>query len=315
MRTLKREIRLRRNPGILLDSVYIGGGSPSLLSGKQLRTLLLAVQKNFHLAEDMEVTVEANPEDISEAQLAEFRDAGVNRLSIGVQSFHEQDLRVLRRGHSALQAVRAVEMASAAGFTNCSLDLIIGLDTQTPRSMEMNFSRIEALRPAHVSVYILEGVARPENDERDARLYMLARQSLMNQGYVHYEVSNFCRPGKKSRHNLKYWQMAPYLGLGPSAAGFFDGVDYRNRADLSKYRAAVLGGRLPHLQTRQMDPEKRMVITGLRLLDGIPVRAFGSFPAATGFLLNEGFLVRKGKNIAVPPDKILLLNEILDYFI
>ncbi len=159
------------------------------------------------------------------------------------------------------------------------------------------------------------GCRRPESDDRDARLYFQARRALLDLGFEHYEVSNFCRPGKASRHNLKYWRMAPYVGLGPSAAGFLDGEDYRNVSDLEKYQAAVKGGKLPLVKTRQLDPAKRRIVTGLRLLAGIPAAALASFPKETGFLLHEGFLVRRGGNIAVPPEKILLLNEILGYFI
>jgi len=312
---LAREMRLRRDPGLPIDTVYIGGGSPSLLTAQQLGSVLAAAASNYRLAKNAEITLEANPEDLSLPLLKGFRSAGINRLSIGAQSFQERDLRFLKRTHSAAQGALAVELALDAGFANLSLDLIIGLETQTRKSMELNFRRIEKFKPAHVSVYILEGVPRPIADERDARLYFQARQSLLDLGYRQYEVSNFCRPGRASRHNLKYWRNEPYIGLGASAAGYLDGVDYHNCSDLKKYGAAVAGGKLPQIKTRQMDPDQRRIITGLRLLDGIPDSAFKPFSAPTDFLLSEGFLVRRGQNIAVPPDKILLLNEILGYFV
>ena len=177
------------------------------------------------------------------------------------------------------------------------------------------FKIVGALKPSHVSVYILEGVRRPEADDRDARLFLQAVQALLGLGFEQYEVSNFCLPGKASRHNLKYWRMEPYLGLGPSAAGYLDGADYRNLSDLNRYGAALQSGRLPQVKTKQMDAATRRVITGLRLLAGISASAFEPFPAATKFLLSQGFLCRHGRNIAVPPAKILLLNEILGYFI
>jgi len=312
---LKNEISLRRNPTLLLDSVYFGGGSPSLLTAAQLSVVMTAVTRSFRLATHAEITLEANPEDLSVSQLEEFRRAGVNRLSIGIQSFQERDLRCLKRNHSAAQALNTVAMAQDAGFASLSIDLIIGPETQTAKSMELNFHTIEKLKPAHISVYILEGVPRPENDDQDARLYFQARQSLLGLGYEHYEVSNYCLPGKASRHNLKYWQNQPYVGLGPSAAGFLDGQDYRNCSDLNKYSAGVQCGKLPLLKTRQMDPAKRRIITGLRLCAGIHASAFKSFSVATDFLLSEGFLVHRGPNIAVAPEKILLLNEILGYFV
>ncbi len=312
---LQGEMFLRRDPALEVDTVYFGGGSPSLLDAGQVSRLLDATAKHFGLAARAEITLEANPEDVDHVLLKGFRSAGINRLSVGAQSFQERDLGFLRRTHSTAQAVRSLALAREAGFDNLSLDLMIGLPTQTAKSMELNFRAIEALAPAHVSVYILENVPRPVADSRDARRYFQARQALLDLGFEHYEVSNFSRPGRAARHNLKYWRMESYVGLGPSAAGFLDGRDYRNGSDLKKYGTAVQSGKLPLVKTRQLDPAKRRIIAGLRLLAGIPSSAFAAFPSETAFLLREGFLVRRGKNIAVPPEKILLLNEILGYFI
>lgn len=312
---LAHEIRLRSDPVLSVDTVYIGGGSPSLLAAAQVAGILETAAENFTLTGNAEVTLEANPEDLSLPLLKGFRSAGINRLSIGVQSFLERDLHCLKRTHGAAQAVRTAELAWDAGFTNISIDLIIGLETQSSKSMDLNFRTIKKLNPAHVSLYILEGVPRPAADERDARLYFHCRNSLLSLGYEHYEVSNFCRPGKASRHNLKYWKNQPYIGLGPSAAGYLDGRDYRNHPDLMKYGASLEKGVPPEQKTALLQPALRRIITGLRLLDGIPAPAFKLFSTPTDFLLAEGFLVRRGNNIAVPADKILLLNEILGYFI
>lgn len=309
------EMRLRRDPGLAPDSVYIGGGSPSLLEAHQVAGILEAAAEHFRPAAGAEITLEANPDDMAPAQLRGWRAAGVNRLSIGTQSFQERDLRFLKRTHGSAQAVAAVEMARESGFANVGIDLIIGLPSQTKISMESNFKIVGTLKPSHVSVYILEGVPRPAADDRDARLYAQARRTLLDLGFAHYEVSNFCRPGQASRHNLKYWRMEPYVGVGASAAGYLDGADYRNASSLDKYGIAAQSGRLPQVKTKQMDPAMRRIITGLRLLAGIPASSFASFPGPTDFLLREGFLCRRGRNIAVPPEKILLLNEILGYFI
>ncbi len=317
LRHLEAEMTMRRDPGLAVDSIYIGGGSPSLLNAGQVSGLLEHAAKSFRIDKQSEITLEANPEDLDLSRLKGLRAAGVNRLSIGTQSFQDRDLRFLKRTHGAAQAVRAVEMAREAGLANISIDLIIGLPTQTARSLEANFHAAETLKPSHVSVYILEGVPRPETDDRDARLYFQARRALLDLGFEHYEVSNFCRPGKASRHNLKYWRMEPYVGLGASAAGFLPdgGGDTRNVSDLERYAIAVTKGKLPLLKTRPLDPVKRRIVTGLRLLAGIPASAFRAFSAETAFLLQEGLLVRKNRNLAVPPKKILLLNEILGYFI
>ena len=316
---LQRELRLRRDPGLRVDSVYFGGGSPSLLEPGQAAALLEAAARSFALDAGAEVTLEANPEDLSPARLRGLRGAGVNRLSIGVQSFQERDLRFLRRGHDAAASVAAVAMARDAGFANVSLDLMIGLPAQPAWSMELNFRLLGALRPEHVSVYILENAPLPAgaqpSPERDARLYHQARRALAVLGYSHYEVSNFARPGRASRHNLKYWRMEPYIAVGPSAAGFLAGRDYRDVADLGRYGEAVRGGRLPEARSKPLDPALRRGVTGLPRLEGIPGAARGPFCEQAGFRLKEKFLVRRDENIAVPAQKILLLNEILEYFI
>ena len=322
---LAKEIRLRRHPGLPVDTVYFGGGSPSLLTAGQLAGVLEAAARNFSLASHAEITLEANPEDLTLPLLKEYRAAGVNRLSIGAQSFQDRDLRFLKRTHGAAQSIQAITSARDAGFANLSIDLIIGLETQNAKSMEANFRVIEALEPAHVSAYILEGVpskrpplgggSRPAAEARDVRHYAQARQALQRLGFQHYEVSNFCRPGKASMHNLKYWRDEPYVGIGASAAGYLEELDYRNYSDLKKYGAAVQGGKLPLARTRRLDPATRRVITGLRLLAGIPASAIQPFAAHADFLSQEGLLIRRGRNIAVPPAKILLLNEILSYFI
>jgi oxygen-independent coproporphyrinogen-3 oxidase len=286
-----------------------------VLAASQVHGILDAMARNFRLAPAAEITLEANPEDVTLHWLRGIREAGVNRLSLGVQSFADRDLRFLRRTHDAGQARRAVATARDAGFANVGIDLIIGLETQSAGSMEANYRAIAALRPGHVSVYILEGVSRSVDDERDARLYFQARRRLLELGFRHYEVSNFCRPGRASRHNLKYWRMEPYIGLGASAAGYLGGRDYRNIRDLRRYGAALTHAKLAEARTRQLDPAKRRIITGLRLLEGIPSSAFAPFSAASDFLISEGFLARRGRNIAVPAERILLLNEILGYFV
>lgn len=315
LRLACREMEMRRDPARAVDSVYFGGGSPSLLAPGQVSRLLQAAARHFRLAPACEVTLEANPEDLTPSRLQGLRRAGVNRLSVGVQSFQDRDLRFLRRSHDAAAAFAAAAMAGDAGLANVSLDLMAGLPTQTARSMEANVRDIEALKPAHVSVYILEGVPRPESGERDAQLYIKARRALTDLGYRHYEVSNFCRSGRDSRHNLKYWRMGSYIGIGPSAAGFLDGRDYRNVSDLGRYSVALSRGALPETRTRRLDPVRRRIITGLRLLPGLPASAFAAFPRETAFLLQEGLLARNRRNLAVPEEKILLLNEILGYFI
>ncbi|MBN2345037.1 MAG: radical SAM protein, partial [Candidatus Aminicenantes bacterium] len=175
---LRQEMRLRRDPGLAVNTVYFGGGSPSLLNAGQVSRLLETAAKHFAVDSRSEVTLEANPEDLFPARLRELRRAGINRLSIGAQSFQDRDLRFLKRNHDAARSIRALEAARETGFANTGMDLMIGLPTQSTKSMEANFRTIAALRPAHVSAYILEGVPRPAGDRRDSLLYFQARGAL-----------------------------------------------------------------------------------------------------------------------------------------
>ena len=315
---LSEEIARRGNFEFLVDSIYFGGGSPSLLGARELEAIRTALSRGFRLTVTPEITLEANPEEVNACSLDQWLGAGINRLSIGVQSFADSDLRFLKRGHDARQGRLAVEEALACGFIDVNLDFIIGLPTQTGPSLARNLKQAAALGVSHLSVYILEGVktgAAERQESRERRLYFQAREMLLALGYEHYEVSNYARPGQACRHNLKYWQSQPYVGLGVSAAGFENNIDYRNTLSLKRYRECLATGRLPVAKLIRLDPAQRRIVSGLRLLEGLPAGAFKPFPDTTQFLLENGFLERRGRNIAVPTEKILLLNEILSYFV
>ncbi len=317
VQALLQEIERKRTGRYRIDTLYLGGGSPSLLSEKELAAVLSALAQSFSWGDSPEISLEANPEDLTPPKIAALRRLGINRLSIGVQSFQARDLHLLRRGHSASRARQAVEAAQAAGFELLNVDLIIGLETQEEKTLERNFHILSLLNIPHVSVYLLEGVKKRktlEQEARDLRLYAYSRRRLRELGYRHYEVSNFCLPGRECRHNLKYWQNRTYLGLGAGAAGFEDGRDYKNVENLTAYFECIRRQRPPEKSNRLIDQNRRRLITGLRLLDGVPESGVHPFAEAGQFLLENEFLIRKGMRIAVHPDKILLLNEILGYF-
>ena len=315
---LVREIELKKDLRAEIGTVYIGGGSPSLLAPAELGKILAAIRRCFAVESLAETTLEANPEDLSGLKLRFYRRAGINRLSIGVQSFCDMDLLFLKRNHTAAEAEKAIDRALAAGYENINADLMIGLPGQTLSFIDRNVAKLRQLSVPHVSVYLLEGVARGKrgnDDSRDHRLYHHARRRLDESGYRQYEVSNFSREGARCRHNLAYWQDGSYIGIGASAAGYGQGTDYRNRTGLAGYLARLEGGKMPATARRLIDPRIRRIITGLRLTDGIPAALFDHFPDPLRFLLENGLLIRKKGNIAVPPKKILLLNEILGYFL
>lgn len=313
---LVRELRLRGNPGLRIDTVYLGGGSPSLLNEKLVSTVLDAVRQNFKLAEAVEATIEVNPDDVNRDKLNAFKRCGFNRLSIGCQSFVQKDLDYLERTHSVQQSLKAVETALENGFENINVDFIIGLPTQTEQTLKENIGRLSGFDIPHVSAYLLEDVEEGDDKAiRDNEHYYYVEELLEDMGYEHYEVSNFASPGFRSRHNLKYWQNQEYIGVGAAAAGYDGGVDYLNTRSLEEYFEYIAAGQLPQGETDRRDKSLRAIVTGLRLLEGVSIDDFDAFAEAMGFLLAHGLLVHRGDRVAVNPRKLLMLNGILEYFI
>ncbi|MGI6219945.1 MAG: radical SAM family heme chaperone HemW [Bacteroidaceae bacterium] len=241
-----------------LHTIYIGGGTPSLLSPQLVERLLVAAEECFGIAPGAEVTLEGNPDDLTFPYLASLREAGVNRLSIGVQSFHDRTLCFLRRRHTARQAVEAVENARRAGFGNLSLDLIYGLPGEELPDWRENIDRALELKPEHLSAYLLtyetgtplevlrrQGKVTEAGEDLALACYGLLTEMLRAAGYEHYEISNFARPGFVSRHNSSYWRDVPYLGCGPSAHSYYGGRRRWNAPALFPYMEALGRGELP----------------------------------------------------------------------
>ncbi|OGX83469.1 coproporphyrinogen III oxidase [Hymenobacter lapidarius] len=251
-----REIELRRDylgAAPALETIYFGGGTPSLLTAPELEQIFAAIHRHFAVAPQAEITLEANPDDLSAAKLQELRQAGVNRLSIGLQSFYEPHLRMMNRAHTAEESTTAVRRAQDAGFENLSIDLIYGVPAPGHHIWEADLANAFALGVPHVSAYALtiepgtafghrlqKGTFRAAPDEFVATQFEMLLAAMRAHGYEQYEISNFCRPGRESRHNGNYWRGVPYLGLGPSAHSY----DGRNRqstlANNPQYVAAVL---------------------------------------------------------------------------
>lgn len=240
--------------GWQIDTVYFGGGTPSFYGEKRLRELLRLIGKRFDLAKDAEITVECNPDSVDLKMLQALRRAGVNRLSLGVQSACDRELQSLHRPHDFQQAVQAVALARKAKFQNLSLDLIYGLPGQELAGWQDTVEQIFSLKPEHLSCYGLkveEGtpldyrVSRGEklpDDDAQADMYLWTVERLEKEGYRQYEISNFARSGFQSRHNLKYWMGRPYIGFGPGAHSDFGGRRYSFVRDLEGYISGVLEG-------------------------------------------------------------------------
>jgi oxygen-independent coproporphyrinogen-3 oxidase len=274
------------------DTIYVGGGTPSLLSPDRLASVIEALRRRFRLEPGAEVTVEANPEDLDRAGYRALGALGANRLSLGIQSLDDSVLREMGRGHGAREALRALEDARAAGFANISVDLILGWPGETRVRWGRTLEGVLAAGPDHVSLYLLEverktllahrasrGRLDLPDEDLVADLYHEAAEALAAGGIERYEISNFARPGFESRHNRKYWDDAPFVGFGMSAHSFRNGRRWWNRDRFATYcraveeaggRGAVLGGRAPSPSERAGEA----LFTGLRRREGIDLDAF-----------------------------------------
>ena len=236
----------RLAPDYTVDTVYFGGGTPSFFGAENLEKILDELQKRFHFGADPEITLEANPDSVTPQGLKRLVRAGFNRISIGVQSDQDEMLKRLGRPHTYEQARMAVVRAREAGFANLSLDLMFGLPNQTLTGWRDTLENVLRLKPEHMSCYALKvepntplweyrDCANLPNDDVQADMYLAASEILQDHGYEHYEISNFAKPGFRSRHNLKYWTGGEYLGFGPCAASDFAGKRFTIEPDLRAY--------------------------------------------------------------------------------
>lgn len=304
VRALLGEMRARRDelPLARVHSIYVGGGTPSQLPPSTLARILDEACRLYPVAPDAEVTVEANPDDVTTGWLEMMRHTPANRLSMGVQTFHDSLLRLIRRRHTAAQAVQAVQLASEHGFDNVSIDLIYGLPTQTMEQWQADVRQALSLGVRHLSAYALsyepgtplarmleQGRVQEADEELSLRMYEHLMDAARAAGFAHYEISNFCQPGWHSRHNSAYWQGTPYLGFGPGAHSY-DGVRTRrwNLPDLRAYVAATDG--VPPHEHEVLTPDElydELVMTRLRTSEGLhldlleaPYRAYCEAQAA-----------------------------------
>lgn len=261
-----------------VDSVFIGGGTPSSLSGEDIKRISDAVYKSYKASEDTEFTIEINPATVDKNKLSAYREAGVNRISMGVQSFLEKELKTLGRLHTAEEAEKSFYLLSEAGFLNINLDLMFALPNQTLTDLEKNLKAASELSPTHLSVYgliveegtpiydlIKKGSLSEADEDLYASMYDFTADFLEECGYEKYEISNFSKKGFKSRHNLKYWSGDEYLGFGLGAVGFSSSTRYENTKDIKEY----IKGKPPEKsKLKKDDLISEFLITSLRKTDG-----------------------------------------------
>lgn len=267
-----------------VNTIYFGGGTPSLLPGDAISSLLDCLRKTFDVAADAEITLEANPDDIVAGKPGAWKTAGVNRLSIGIQSFFEQDLRWMNRAHDATQAVNAVQYARDAGFSNITIDLIYGTPGLSDENWAANINTAITLGIPHLSCYALTVEPKTALDkmirtnktaavdaEQQARHFALLTSTLANAGFEQYEISNFAKPGFRSRHNSSYWQGAHYLGLGPAAHSFNGSSRQWNISNNSLYIQSIERGTVP-FEKEILTPAQQLneyIMTSLRTVEGL----------------------------------------------
>ncbi len=331
-RSLEAELRIIGDEGLFvlaerLDSLYVGGGTPSLLGPGAMSTLGEVIGEGRLTDSALEWTAEANPESLSGEIATEWRAAGANRLSLGVQTFHEPALRWMGRLHGPDAAAPAVARARAAGFSNMCVDLIFGLPRHLARSWEADLHGALELDVPHISLYglsieertplgraVREGRESPVDEEQYGEEFLMASEVLSDAGYEHYEVSNFARPGFRARHNAVYWEGTPYLGLGNGAHSYAHPMRRWNTRDWDEYEVRVAGGRSPEsaresLGDDQLDLER--IWLGLRTVRGLPRPERGTPQHRTvDQWVRAGWAEATGERIRLTPRGWLLLDRL-----
>ena len=333
--TLEKEASILAAPGLSFDTIYLGGGTPSLIGSTGVIELRRFLDKNLQVSAQ-EFTLEANPGITSINALKKWKEAGVNRISLGVQSFDDKILKLLGRDYTSAGA-EAFYHSLRRVFDNISIDLMIGVPFEDKKNAPRTLKHIRKLQPEHVSLYILENleglpyeaVARknPVDDDSVADEYDELVEGLKALGFVHYEISNFARPGRESRHNLKYWRYEPFLGLGPSACSHLGDKRWCNQADLKAWQHSVGEGEKGKSEVVELSPAgsvKEAIIFGLRLIDGINLSEFkhrfgvdivSRYAEAIAQLRRDGLIVLEKDGLRISQGKLLVSNQILSHFI
>jgi oxygen-independent coproporphyrinogen-3 oxidase len=326
--------------GAAAETLYLGGGTPTILPPQWLADLLTRLRYRFPFAADAEITVEANPGTVDREKLSALLAAGINRISLGVQSFSDPLLKTLGRIHSAAEARTAISAARAAGCDNLNLDLMYGIPHQTLDDWRTTLRNALESRPEHISTYALSlepgtplacdiaaGRLPAPDDDLTADMYSLAAELLPEAGYLHYEISNFALPGRECRHNRRYWANAEYLGLGASAHSYRGGLRWNNVPDPRVYTERLDKGGLPVQRAEALSARERvgeMLILGLRRAEGVSEEQLAErcglaprevFAEEIEQLCKQGLLIAEQGSLRMPRDAWFVSNEVLAHFV
>lgn len=308
-----------------VNTIYIGGGTPSYIDSKNIISILETVKNNYPVEEDAEITIEINPGTVNKEKLEDYKKAGINRISIGLQSTNNDLLKTIGRIHTYEQFLETYDLARNIGFSNINVDLMLALPDQTEEILVESLQKIIDLNPEHISIYSLileedtilyklveqEKVQLPD-EEIERRMYWKTKQILEQNGYIHYEISNFSKPEKQSKHNLNCWYQKEYLGFGLAAHSYYDKTRYSNTQNLKQYIENK--EKIIHENQSKEDEQKEYMLLGLRKIDGVSIKEFKS-----KFIQNPIYIFRKELDklvkeelIEVDIDNIKLTSKGLD---
>ncbi|MGM0436981.1 MAG: radical SAM family heme chaperone HemW [Bacillota bacterium] len=340
LNSLKKEIKLySSNINAKIKTIYFGGGTPSLLRPEDVKEILEIIKKDFSILKNVEITLEANPNSLNKEKLKGYKQAGINRMSVGVQSFNDKELDRLGRLHNSKKAKKTIKEVSGI-FSNYNFDLISAIPEQSFENWKNNIKLALKYDPPHLSLYNLqveEGtlihkqinnkVLKPVSQEIDAKMYQYAIKKLSEANIKQYEISNFSKEGYLSKHNLIYWKYEPYLGLGPSAHSFSSKTRFSNYTSLKKYIAILKENKLPLKNYNNLSLEERMsekIFLGLRLMEGINFEDFyqtfnkhidNVYEEEIEKLISKGLLIKNNKNIKLSEKGKFLGNQVFLEFI
>lgn len=311
----------------IIKTIYFGGGTPSFIESKYIVEILNNIKKKFNISEEVEITIEINPGTVTEEKLKDYYNAGINRISFGLQSTRSELLKLVGRIHSYSSFIEGYNLARKIGFKNINVDLMIGLPVQTLEDVKKDLERIIELKPEHISVYSLiveEGTRIEEKiknkelylppEELERKMYWEVKKQLEKAGYVHYEISNFAKPGYESKHNLSCWNQEEYLGFGIAAHSYFNGERYSNTEDFDKYFEHPEDSKIIHEKQTQEDKQREFMLLGLRKIEGVKISDFkNKFIENPIYLYRESLskLVTQGL-IEIDIDSIRLTNRGID---
>ena len=327
--TLKREINKCKvkKEDYIIKTIYFGGGTPSFIESNYIVEILESIKRKFNISKTAEITIEINPGTITEQKLKDYYNAGINRISFGLQSTNSRLLKLVGRIHSYSSFIEGYKLARKVGFKNINVDLMIGLPVQTLEDVQKDLSRIIELNPEHISVYslIVEEGTRIEEKIRNKELYLPSeklerkmywevKKELEEAGYIHYEISNFAKKGYESKHNLSCWNQEEYLGFGLAAHSYFNNVRYSNTDDFDEYFDWTENSKIIHEKQTQEDKQKEFMLLGLRKIEGVKISKFKN-----RFIENPIYLYRESLNklamqdlIEIDIDSIKLTNRGID---